>query len=64
MQLTGLTDDRRPVFPGGVAVLSAVFKALGIERMLVSDLALREGLLYELLGHIRHAEDVRERTVE
>ena len=64
LQLTGLTDDRRPVFPGGVAVLSAVFKALGIERMLVSDLALREGLLYELLGHIRHEEDVRDRTVE
>jgi exopolyphosphatase/guanosine-5'-triphosphate,3'-diphosphate pyrophosphatase len=64
LQLTGLTDDRRPVFPGGVAVLSAVFKALDIERMLVSDMALREGLLYELLGHIRHEEDVRDRTVE
>jgi exopolyphosphatase/guanosine-5'-triphosphate,3'-diphosphate pyrophosphatase len=30
----------------------------------VSDLALREGLLYELLGHIRHEEDVRDRTVD
>jgi exopolyphosphatase/guanosine-5'-triphosphate,3'-diphosphate pyrophosphatase len=47
-----------------VAVLSAVFKTLGVERMLVSDLALREGVLYELLGHIRHEEDVRDRTVE
>jgi len=64
LQMTGLTEDRRPVFAGGVAVLSAVFKALGVERMLVSDLALREGLLYELLGHIRHGEDVRDRTVE
>ena len=64
VQMAGLTDDRRPVFAGGVAVLSAVFKALGIERMLVSDLALREGLLYELLGHIRHEEDVRDRTVD
>jgi exopolyphosphatase/guanosine-5'-triphosphate,3'-diphosphate pyrophosphatase len=64
LQLAGLTDDRRPVLAGGVAVLSAVFKALGIERMLVSDLALREGLLYELLGHIRHEEDVRDRTVD
>jgi exopolyphosphatase/guanosine-5'-triphosphate,3'-diphosphate pyrophosphatase len=45
-------------------VLSAVFKALDIERMLVSDMALREGLLYELLGHIRHEDDVRDRTVE
>ncbi len=64
VQLPGLTDDRRPVFTGGVAVLSAVFKTLDIEHMQVSDLALREGLLYELLGHIQHEEDVRDRTVE
>jgi exopolyphosphatase/guanosine-5'-triphosphate,3'-diphosphate pyrophosphatase len=64
LQLPGLTDDRRPVLAGGVAVLSAVFKTLDIEHMRVSDLALREGLLYELLGHIQHEEDVRDRTVE
>ncbi|BAO44791.1 exopolyphosphatase [Thiolapillus brandeum] len=62
LKLDGLSDNRRPVFPGGVAVLSAVFKALDIEQMRVSDLALREGLLYELLGSIQH-HDVRERTV-
>jgi exopolyphosphatase/guanosine-5'-triphosphate,3'-diphosphate pyrophosphatase len=64
VQLPGLTDDRRPVLAGGVAVLSAVFKTLDVEHMQVSDLALREGLLYELLGHIQHEEDVRDRTVE
>ena len=63
VQLDGLADERRSVLPGGVAVLSAVFKALDIDLMRVSDEALREGLLYELLGYIRH-EDVRERTVE
>ena len=57
-----LSDDRRPVFAGGVAVLSAVFKALDIDAMQVSDLALREGLLYELVGHIRHI-DIRDSTV-
>ncbi len=62
LKLDGLSDNRRPVFAGGVAVLSAVFKALDIEQMRVSDLALREGLLYELLGSIQH-HDVRERTV-
>ena len=62
LQLEGLSDDRRPVFAGGVAVLSAVFKALGIDHMQVSELALREGLLYELVGHVRH-QDVRETTV-
>lgn len=62
VKLEGLTDDRRPVFAGGVAVLSAVFKALDIERMQVSDLALREGLLYELVGHIQHI-DIRDSTI-
>ncbi|WP_456380016.1 exopolyphosphatase [Thiolapillus sp.] len=62
LELEGLSENRRPVFAGGVAVLSAVFKALDIEQMLVSSLALREGLLFELLGSIQH-HDVRERTV-
>ncbi len=62
LKLDGLSDERRPVFSGGVAVLSGVFEALGIEQMSVSDEALREGLLYDLLGRITHA-DIRDRTV-
>jgi exopolyphosphatase/guanosine-5'-triphosphate,3'-diphosphate pyrophosphatase len=62
VKLDGLSEDRRPVFAGGVAVLSGVFKALDIEHMQVSDLALREGLLYEMVGHVRHV-DVRDTTV-
>ena len=60
--LSGLRQERAAVFPGGVAVLLALFEDLGIERLRVSDWALREGLLYDLLGRIRH-EDVRERTI-
>lgn len=60
--LQGLPPERAPVFPGGVAILHATFEALGIEHMGVSDGALREGLLYDLMGRIRH-EDVRERTI-
>lgn len=62
LKLPGLSADRVPVFTGGVVVLHAAFEALGIERMLLSDGALREGLLYDLIGRIRH-EDVRSRTV-
>ncbi len=62
IDLPGLTDERRPVFVGGVAVLSALFDALRIEHLHVSDAALREGLLYQLLGYIRH-HDVRDQTV-
>lgn len=63
VELAGLSDERRPVFAGGVAVMSAVFKSLDIDKMQVSDLALREGLLYELVGYIQHV-DVRDSTVQ
>ncbi|MGQ9660325.1 MAG: exopolyphosphatase [Thermochromatium sp.] len=63
LELKGLSDERRPVFAGGVAVLRAVFDSLGITHMQVSDYALREGLLYEMMG--RHQQgDVRERTID
>lgn len=57
-----LSEQRRPVFAGGVAVLRAVFEHLKIECMRASDQALREGLIYEMVGRHQH-EDVRERTV-
>lgn len=63
LELDGVAEQRLPVFPGGVAILSATFQALEIEHMRGSSGALREGLLYEMLGRI-HDEDVRERTVE
>lgn len=62
LDLPGLVDERKPVFVGGVTVLRSVFTALGIERMQVSDEALREGLIYEMLGLTRH-QDVQERSV-
>jgi exopolyphosphatase / guanosine-5'-triphosphate,3'-diphosphate pyrophosphatase len=62
LSLKGLEPDRAAVFPGGVAILRAAFEALGIETMGVSNGALREGLVYELLGRVAH-EDVQKRTV-
>ncbi len=63
IDFAAVSDDRKPVFAGGVAILSAVFHALKIERMLHSTGALREGLLYDLIGRIQH-QDVRESTVQ
>ncbi|MCS3903975.1 exopolyphosphatase/guanosine-5'-triphosphate,3'-diphosphate pyrophosphatase [Methylohalomonas lacus] len=62
IKLDGLSSNRKPVFAGGVAVLSALFEALGIGEMAVSDGALREGLLHELIGRDQQ-RDVREQTV-
>ena len=62
LALAGLKDDRKPVFAGGLAVLIATFEALKIDKMQVSDGALREGLIYERLGRIQ-SEDTRLKTI-
>ncbi|MFP4606768.1 MAG: exopolyphosphatase [Thiohalospira sp.] len=61
--LKGLKDERLPVFAGGAAVLTGALEMLGVEEMEVSDGAMREGLLQDLLGRLHHT-DVRGRTVE
>lgn len=58
----GLKPDRRPIFPAGLAILEAIFDALGLQHMTHSEGALREGVLYDLIGRHSH-EDVRERTL-
>lgn len=63
LDLRGLTEDRRGIFIGGAIVLWAVFDLLDIEQMDVSDQALREGVLYDLIGRIEHT-DVRQRSIE
>ena len=60
--LPGLSDRRAQVWPGGLAILVELLAVLRIDRLRVSDGALREGLLYESLGRLRH-EDARERSV-
>jgi len=61
--MPGLKADRAPVYVGGLAILISAFEALKIERMTLSDGAVREGLLYDMLGRIKH-EDVRDRIVQ
>jgi exopolyphosphatase/guanosine-5'-triphosphate,3'-diphosphate pyrophosphatase len=53
--------ERAPIFGGGLAILSQVFDSLGLQQMRVAEGALREGLLYDMLGRMT-AEDVRRRT--
>jgi exopolyphosphatase / guanosine-5'-triphosphate,3'-diphosphate pyrophosphatase len=62
LRLPGLSDDRAEVFPGGVAILTEVIASLGIERMVFADGALREGILYDMVGRLTN-EDARVRTV-
>ena len=60
--LKDLKEDRRAVLPAGIAILYAVFDVLNIGYLTYSDGALREGVMYDLLGRFQH-EDIRDRSV-
>jgi exopolyphosphatase/guanosine-5'-triphosphate,3'-diphosphate pyrophosphatase len=62
IRLAAVTEERRPVFPGGVVIMAELFDALGIEQMRLADGALRDGLLQDMIGRLTD-EDPRERTV-
>ena len=62
LDLPGVKGDRLPVLLGGVAIMSAVFAELNIEKMTYADGALRLGVLYDLLGRFHHL-DMRDSTV-
>ena len=62
VSLPGLGAERAPVFPGGMAILAEVMSALKVEALDISSGALREGLLYDMLGRL-HDEDARERSI-
>jgi len=62
LSLPGLSERRAQVWPGGLAILVELLKVLQIDKLQVSDGALREGLLYDHLGRLRH-EDARERSI-
>ena len=63
LDLPELDPERAPVFPGGVAIIYATFESLDIQQMTVSDGALREGLIYDLLGRI-YNNDIRSDSVQ
>ncbi|GGW81245.1 exopolyphosphatase [Alteromonas halophila] len=61
LTMAGLSDDRRVVIAGGLAILIGAFRALSIEGLVYSSAALREGVLYEMEEQLHHA-DIRGRT--
>ena len=54
--------ERAPVFPAGLAILLEIVENLGIDRVRVAEGAMREGLLYDLMGRFTD-EDARVRSV-
>lgn len=62
LKLPGVKPERAQVLAGGIAVLGAVFEALGITELVPARGGLRLGLLYDLLGR-RERRDLRDATV-
>ncbi len=50
LRLAGLAEERIPVIAGGVLVLDAAFATFAIDRMIVCETAMREGLLHDMVG--------------
>ena len=63
IEIAGVKPERNAILPAGLAIIEAIFDALSIEQMKPCDGALREGVLYDLLGRHQH-EDVRERSIQ
>lgn len=63
LQIDGLTESRRAIFPSGLAILIALFEQLNIQEMQISGGALREGLIYGMLDNMQQ-NDRRLQTLE
>ncbi|EKE74906.1 exopolyphosphatase [Gallaecimonas xiamenensis] len=61
LKLPAVNDERLQVFPAGLAILLASFKALDLAGLEYSDAALREGLMFQMEPGLGF-QDARERT--
>ncbi|WP_100658083.1 guanosine-5'-triphosphate,3'-diphosphate pyrophosphatase [Alteromonas flava] len=53
LNIEGLSDARRAIFPSGLAILISLFEQLNIAEMNISGGALREGLIYGMLDSMQ-----------
>jgi exopolyphosphatase/guanosine-5'-triphosphate,3'-diphosphate pyrophosphatase len=63
LRLAGMREDRKAIIGGGVSVMRAVFKLLGIRTMEMASGGLRHGLICDLMGNTSHIGDLRVRSV-
>jgi exopolyphosphatase / guanosine-5'-triphosphate,3'-diphosphate pyrophosphatase len=63
LRLAGMREDRKAIIGGGVSVMRAVFKLLGIGSMEMAAGGLRHGLICDLMGNTSNIGDLRVRSV-
>ncbi|WP_395340390.1 guanosine-5'-triphosphate,3'-diphosphate pyrophosphatase [Ningiella sp. W23] len=56
LSIKGLPASRQAIFPGGLAILIALFQSLDINNMQISGGALREGILYGMLENYQKSD--------
>jgi len=56
-----LRPDRAAVLPGGLAIMGAIVSALKADRVVIANGAMRQGILWDLLGRVHH-HDMRDVT--
>ncbi|MEO8040357.1 MAG: exopolyphosphatase [Betaproteobacteria bacterium] len=62
LDMPGLKSDRAAVLPGGFAIMLAIFEELDVKDMILATGAMRQGILYDMLGRF-HQKDMRDTTV-
>lgn len=62
LNLKGLSDDRKAVIAGGLAILTTLVEELQIKELHTSGYAIREGIIHDLAGRLHH-HDTRESTI-
>ena len=63
LELAGLRTDRVAVLAGGFAIMSAIVSELRIDAITIANGALRQGILWDLLGRVHH-HDMRDVTAK
>jgi exopolyphosphatase/guanosine-5'-triphosphate,3'-diphosphate pyrophosphatase len=63
LKAPGLKDDRKPVLAGGLAVIHALFETFDLPEIWPARGALRQGVLFEIVGREMQGIDPRHETV-
>lgn len=63
LNLQSISSDRSAVICGGIAILHALMKTLKIQQLQASPVALREGLIFDMIGKAEHI-DIQSQTLQ
>jgi len=63
LSLLGLKADRKPVLPGGLAIMISAFEELGIEHMEITEAALLFGSLHHLYDQSKNGAHTKKKGI-